>query len=286
MRRASFLFAFAIASATCFAQEHLADQIYMKDGGAAFTMDVFKAAKPNAPCIIWVVSGGWVSNHKDINPALAKTFNDQGFAVIQVVHGAQPRYTLNEIVPQIKRAVRYIHYNAERFGIDPHKIGISGASAGGHLSLMIGGTGDSGNPTATDPVEKEPSSVNAVGAFMPPTDFLNWGSPGVVPFGNPMMAIFMPAFGVNKDTPKDKAEAIGKFFSPIQYVSASFPPTMIIHGDKDGLVPIQQAKTMDDALAAKKVDHTFVTIEGGGHDAKTLLGGLPKLIDWYKAHLK
>ena len=286
MKRAFLFLAAVLLAGLSQAQERLSDQIYMKDGGAAFTLDVFRVATPNAPCVIWLCSGGWFSNHRDINPVIAKMFNDQGIAVVEVVHGSQPRYTLNEIVPQIRRAVRYVHANAARFGIDPNRVGISGASAGGHLSLMIGGTGDTGNVDATDPVEKAPSSVNAVGAFMPPTDFLNWGKEGFMPIDSPQMAIFMPAFGVNKDTPKEKINQVGKLFSPITYITAKFPPTMIIQGDKDTLVPIQQANLMDAALGKQGIDHTLVIIPGGGHDAKTLSEGFPKLVAWYKSKLK
>lgn len=283
-RYCSLLFVALVSSG--FAQERISDQIYMKSGGAAFTLDVFKVANPNAPCVIWLVSGGWVSDHSQISPDIAKAFNDQGIAVVEVVHGAQPRYTLTDIVPMIKRAVRYVHANATRFGINPNKIGISGGSAGGHLSLMIGGTGDAGNPDAKDPIDRAPSTVNAVGVYMPPTDFMNWGKEAYTPFGDPKMAIFMPAFGVNKDTPRDKAEAIGKLMSPINYVSPKFPPTMIVHGDKDALVPIQQAQSMDAALAKQGVDHTLITIAGGGHDAVTFLGGAQRLIAWFKEKLK
>ena len=285
MKRTPFLLLFTVAVTLCQAQERISDQIYMKDGGAAFTLDVFKVATPNAPCVIWLCSGGWFSNHRDINPGIAKMFNDQGIAVVEVVHGSQPRYTLTEIVPQIRRAVRYVHANATRFGIDPHRVGISGGSAGGHLSLMIGGTGDAGAQNGKDEVEKFPSSVNAVGIFMPPTDFLNWGKDGFMPIDSPLMAPFMPAFGVNKDTPKDKMNQIGKIMSPIGYVTSSFPPTLIIHGDKDALVPIQQATIMDAALAKVGIDHTLIVVPGGGHDAKTFTEGFPKLVAWFKAHL-
>jgi acetyl esterase/lipase len=286
MKRTPLLFLLSLCAGLCHGQDHITDQIYMKNGGAAFTLDVFKVAAPNAPCVIWLVSGGWISNHEGINPIIAKLFNDQGIAVVEVVHGSQPRYTLNDIVPQIKRAVRYVHANASRFGVDPNRIGISGASAGGHLSLMIGGIGNAGDPNATDQIEKFPSSVNAVGVFMPPTDFLNWGKGGNLPFGEPQMTIFMPAFGVTKDTPKEKAIEVGRIMSPINYVNAKFPPTMIIHGDSDKLVPIQQAAIMDAALGKQGIDHTFITIPGGGHDAKTITEGFPKLISWFKAKLK
>lgn len=261
----------------------IADQIYMKSGGAAFTLDVFKAPKVGSPAVIWLVSGGWFSKHQDINPALAKAFNDAGITLVQVVHGSQPKYQLAEIVPMIRRAVRYVHANATRFGIDGNKIGISGASAGGHLSLMAAGMGDDGDPNAQDPVEKASSKVNAVGVFFPPTDFLNWGRPNYVPLDNALMSVFLPAFGVNAQTPKEKLPEVARTFSPILKITASFPPTMLIHGDKDMLVPIQQSQSFDAALAKVGVDHTFITVPGGGHDQKTVEPGLPKLIEWFKS---
>ena len=286
MKRAPFFFAFAIVASLSSAQDRITDQIYMKNGGVAFTLDVFKAPGPKAPCVIWLCSGGWFSNHNDINPAIAKYFNDQGMTVVEVVHGSQPRYTLNDIVPQIRRAVRYVHANADRFGIDQNKIGISGGSAGGHLSLMIAGTGDAGNADSSDPVEKASSSVNAVGVFFPPTDFLNWGKDGYSPFDEKQMQIFMPAFGFTKDTPRNKALELGKLMSPIQYVSAKYPPTMLIHGDSDTLVPVQQSKIMDAALAKNGIDHTLIIVPGGGHGGNTLLSGVSKLVAWFKDKLK
>lgn len=268
------------------AQERVSDQIYMKSGGAAFTLDVFKVSQPKAPCVIWLCSGGWFSKHEDINPGLAKAFNDQGITVVEVVHGSQPKYTLSEIVPMIRRAVRYVHANADRFGIDPDRIGISGGSAGGHLSLMAAGLGDSGNPDAKDPVDKASSMVSAVGVFFPPTDFLNFGKADYVPFDNPMMKIFVPAFGVTADTSKDRILAIGREMSPIYTVTSRFPPTLLIHGDKDPLVPLQQSQSMDEALGKAGIDHQLIVIPDGGHDNKTVVPGLPKLVAWFAEKLK
>ena len=124
------------------------DIIYRKKQGVALTMDVFRPAKPNGAAVLWMVSGGWVSSHEAINPAYAKPFTDAGYTFIQVVHGAAPRYKVDEIVEDMHRAVRFVRFNAKRFGIDPNRIGISGGSAGGHLSIMMGGFGTQGDPKA------------------------------------------------------------------------------------------------------------------------------------------
>ena len=259
--------------------------IYLKAGGCAFTFDVFKPKAPNGKAIVWLVSGGWVSNHEGINPDLAKPLNDAGFTVFEVVHGAQPKFQIPEIIGELERALRFIHLNAKSYGIDPGAIGVSGMSAGGHLSLMLGGLGDNGKPDAKDPVDQASDKVEAVVAFMPPTDFLNWGAEGAVPWKNPIMGIFMPAFGVTAATPEDKLRQVGHDLSPINTINPNFPPTLIVHGDKDPLVPLQQAQRMDGALDAAKIVHKLLIIPGGGHDAKTLLGGLPQMIEWFNTHL-
>jgi acetyl esterase/lipase len=104
------------------AQERIKDLIYLKQGGSAFTLDVFKPAKATGATVIWIVSGGWVSSHDSINADLAKGFNDRGITVVQAVHGSQPKYTVPEILVQLRQAIRYVRTNATTFGIDPNRI--------------------------------------------------------------------------------------------------------------------------------------------------------------------
>jgi len=261
------------------------DVIYLKQGGCAYTMDVFTPAKSNHKAIIWMVSGGWFSSHNDINPLLAGPFTAKGFTVFEVVHGSQPKFTIPEIIPMVRRAVRFVRANAATYDIAPNAIGVSGASAGGHLSLEIAGFGDDGDPNAKDPVDKVSSKADAVVAFFPPTDFENWGDTGKTPFHMANMKIFFPAFGITDQTPEADAQKLAHLLSPVQLVKAGFPPTLIVHGDKDQLVPVQQAHLIDDAFAKAGVTHKLVIVPGGGHDAMTLLGGAGAALDWFQTHL-
>ena len=154
------------------------DVIYGRKFGTALTMDVFQPAKPNGAAVIFCVSGGWFSAHDLINTGFAAELLKRGYTVFAVVHGSQPKFTIPEVLQDMHRAVRYIRSHATDYGIDPDRIGISGASAGGHLSLMQGTAGTPGDPEAKDPVDRESSRVQAVGCFFPPTDFLNYGQPG------------------------------------------------------------------------------------------------------------
>lgn len=286
LRRLIATASLTIVAAVSFAQSRISDVIYAKQNGVALTFDVFKPAQPNGAAVIWIVSGGWVSNHAGINPAVAKPLTDKGFTVFQVVHGAQPKYIIPEIVDQVQRAVRYIKTNASTYGIDPERIGITGASAGGHLSLMVGGQAEAGNESAADPVDRASASVKAVVAYYPPTDFVNFGANSAEAIKDPKLAIFLPAFGVTKDTPPERAAAIANSVSPILLANPKFPATLIIHGDKDPLVPLQQSKSMDEALGKAGVDHKLVIVPGGGHDGQVVASTFDQLIAWFESKLK
>ena len=115
------------------------DVIYGRKFGTALTMDVFKPKEnSNHASVVLVMSGGWVSSKDQIQPIFVLDLVKRGYTVFAVVHGSQPKFTIPECVADLHRAVRYIRTNAEHFEIDPNRIGISGASAGGHLSLMMG----------------------------------------------------------------------------------------------------------------------------------------------------
>jgi acetyl esterase/lipase len=264
---------------------HIRDVIYAHKVGVALTMDVFKPAKPNGIGVIWMVSGGWVSTHEGINPGLAQIFTSRGDTVFEVVHGSQPKFTVPEIVQDINRAVRFVRFHAAEYGVDPNRLGISGASAGGHLSLMIGANGTDGSPDAKDPVNRVSSAVQAVACFFPPTDFLNYGKEGASALKIAMLQGYWPAFGVTDKTPAEEAERIGRVISPIYGVTAKMPPTLIIHGDADPLVPIQQSQHFMAKLEEMKIPHRLEVRPGKGHGWVGLEKDIPLLADWFDKYL-
>src|SRR5262249_54054186 len=130
------------------------DVIYGRKYGLALTMDVFTPKESNGVGLILVVSGGWFSDTRHINAGFAEPFLKRGYTVFEIVHGSQPKFTVDEIVWDVHRAVRFIRHSAKRFKIDPDRLGIYGASAGGHLSLMMGNAGKEGDPKAADPIDR------------------------------------------------------------------------------------------------------------------------------------
>ena len=272
------------------------DVVYGRKFGLAMTMDVFTPNKKvNGKGVIFCVSGGWNSGKLPANVPMIGELIDRGYTVFAVVHGSQPKFTIPEILEDMHRAVRFIKANARRFNINPDLLGISGASAGGHLSLMQGNAPKDGDPKAIDPVERESSKVAAVACFFPPTDFLNYGKEGEVALGDGTLKGFRPPFdfwerekGTNKLVvieDADRRKAIGKAISPASHVSKSSAPTLIVHGDADPLVPIQQAELIGAKYKEAGVPFELVVKKGEPHGWKGIEKDVVTFADWFDKHL-
>jgi acetyl esterase/lipase len=261
------------------------DVIYGRRPGVALTLDVFQPANPNGYGLAFMVSGGWYSSHEAINPVFFQVFLDRGYTVFAVVHGSQPKYVVTEIVEDIHRAIRSIRHNAAKYGIKADHLGILGASAGGHLSLTMGARGGPGASEAKDPVDRESSAVQAIACFFPPTDFLNYGKPEEDAVGVGILKDFKSAFGPRSDTAEGRQQ-LGREISPIYYVSSNLPPTLIIHGDADKLVPIQQAETFVDKAKAAGATAKLVVKPGGQHGWADIAKDVPLLADWFDQYLR
>jgi acetyl esterase/lipase len=272
------------------------DVIYGRKFGTALTMDVFTTNEgANGAAVVLCVSGGWISNHDQIQPTIYADLLKRGYTVFAVVHGSQPKFTIPECVADMNRAVRFIRYNAERFKIDPNRIGITGASAGGHLSLMMGCAGTEGDTSSKDPVERVSSRVQAVGCFFPPTDFLNYGEPGKKSLGIEPEHQFKAPFDFRvqdkitklfKPVELSEREQICKDMSPCYHVTKDDPPTLIIHGDSDKLVPLQQSQLIVERLREAGVPAKLVVKEGAGHGWMTIMDDFKTIGDWFDQYLK
>lgn len=261
------------------------DVIYGRKFGTALTLDVIQPSQANGCAVLFMVSGGFFSSHEAINPTTYRPFLDRGYTVFAIVHGSQPKFTIPEIVQDIHRAVRFIRHHAARYGVDPNKFGITGGSAGGHLSLTMGTQGGPGNPDAKDPVDRESSAVQAVACYFPPTDFLNYGEPGVDAVGVGILKDFKPAFGPQSDTPEGR-QKLGKEISPVNFIHLGQPPVLVIHGDADKLVPIQQAELFVKQSKAAGAVAQLLVKQGKGHGWPDLSADTPTLVDWFDEHLR
>ena len=134
------------------------DVVYGHKLGMALTFDVYTPpGTANGAGVLFMVSGGWYSEWSPPDKAapLFKPMLDAGFTVFAVRHGSSPKFGIPEAVEDVRRSVRFIRASAERFGVDPNRLGVCGMSAGGHLSLMLGTASDPGDAKSPDPVLRE-----------------------------------------------------------------------------------------------------------------------------------
>jgi acetyl esterase/lipase len=260
------------------------DVIYGRKFGTALTMDVFEPADKNSAGVVFMVSGGFFSSKDAINQKSYQPLLDHGYTVFAVVHGSQPRFIIPEIMEDVHRATRFIRRNAAKYGVDPNKLGVSGASAGGHLSLTLGTQGGPGKADAKDPVNRESSAVQAVACFFPPTDFANWGSPGEDGVGFGRTIKFKPAFGPRSDTAEGR-QAMSKEISPINFVHSNMPPILIVHGDADKLVPIYQVEIFEKRVKEVGSPIKVVVKPGADHGWSGMEKDMEVFAQWFDEHL-
>lgn len=286
---AALLLLTGLAPARADEPARLRDVVYGHKFGMALTLDVLKPAKPNGAGVIYVVSRGFSSDMADVDAGtfvadVLKPILDRGYTLFLVCHGSQPKFVVPEIAPDVHRAVRFIRTHAGDHGVDPDRLGIMGISSGGFLALTIGTKGTPGDPDAKDVVDRASSRVRAVAAFAPGTDLVDYGKAGrtILEYGPAMFAWHV--FGV-QGKPRDEQVKGLRELSPLNAVSKETPPTLIVHGDADPLVPYEQSERFAAKLAENGVPHQLVTRKGGGHFRQNVGKDVGLVADWFDKYL-
>ena len=270
------------------------DVIYGRKSGMALTLDVFQPSKSNGSGLLFLVNGGWLSSKSTpmmvtIRPEDYRVFLERGYTMFAIVTSSQPKFTVMEEIEDVLRAVRFVRRHATEYSVNPERLGVLGASSGGHLTLSVATRGGPGNSDSPDPVERESSAVQAAVCFFPPTDFLNYGAPGINGAGAGPLAPLQVAFGPLASTPEGR-EQLGREISPINYVTGKLPPTLIIHGDRDEVVPLQQSESfVAKARASGAANVDLIVRAGKGHgwgDFWKSSEDITAFADWFDRHLK
>ncbi|MBK7560234.1 MAG: prolyl oligopeptidase family serine peptidase [Chitinophagaceae bacterium] len=276
--------------------------VYGRKDGMGLTLILIRPkVSPNGKAIISVQSGSWISRYNgiEINTQAMEQYLKKGYTMFAVMHGSSPRYAIPDAISDLKRAIRYIRYNAGKFGIDPDHIGITGGSAGGHLSLAVATADDKMNTTAPDPVDRVSSRVQAIAVLFPPTDLLNWGGPGLNFVNAKQILLINKAWGpvefrvfndktrlYEEVTDTAARSKIGIEISPINFVSKDDPPVFIIHGDADPTVPVQQSKSIIARFNEAGVPNRFIIKKGGKHNGDDMYPEWQEFVDWFDKYLK
>ncbi len=267
------------------------DVVYGQKDGMGLTLDVLtpeQGAKDIG--IILVSSGSWKSGKSNVQADVDKRRRDHwgmgllhgGYTVFVVRHGSGPRFRVPEMIEDIRRSVRFVRLHAADYGIDPDNIGITSGSSGGHLALMVGMAGDDGNAEAKDPVERVSSRIQAIVSWFPPTDLINWGgADGYKLIEKVRPGMFEEIFGTVTNL-TEQLESI----SPIYFLTPDDPPLLLIHGDKDKTVPVQQSEILKTEYEKAELPVKLIVQPGGGH---TYWDGIEKqyvdVAEWFDTYL-
>lgn len=259
--------------------------VYGTRAGQALTMDVVTPSDPNGHGILLMMSGSWKSKPGAFRTFMAAPLIRRGYTVFAVYHISQPTVTIMEVVEDVHRAARFVRHHSEEYGVDPDQIGVTGASSGGHLSLMLGTGAGKGPLDETDPVDRERSAVQAVAIFFPVTDLLNLGSSTENPGDGGPPIHYVKGFGPEA---KDMAgwKKIGRAVSPIYHIDESLPPVLIVQGAADTLTPPEQSEWFRDRARKKGKDVELTILPGKGHGWYTFVWDMRRFANWFDRHLR
>lgn len=243
------------------------DLTYKSIQGLDLKLDLYLPQSKRARLIVWVHGGGWQQGNKR-NPPAAEALLKAGFAYASIRYRLSQEAKWPAQLEDCEDALKWLRQHAATYGYSPTKIGAWGSSAGGHLVAMLG--------TRSQGQGRADIVVNYFG----PTDFLRMndrkgnidhdapGSPEANLLGAPIQTV------------PDRARSA----SPLAFVSKNSAPMLIVHGDKDPLVLIEQSELLRDALRKAGVETEFYVIEGGGHGGPAFFtpARIEQVLKWFE----
>lgn len=265
--------------------------VYGETDGIGLVMDIFvPTGEKNGLGIVDVVSGAWHSDRSKIEQhkmaQMYRIFCSRGYTVFGIRPGSISKFTAPQMVDHVQRGIRWVKSHAAEYEVDPERLGMTGASAGGHLACL----------TAVKSVAGD-TAVKSVAVFFPPTDLVTHvqkqleksdGSTNAskqatlveVRFG----ALCFDRFKGNTSR-EELLQALADI-SPALQVTGKEPPFLLIHGDADELVPLEQSEIMVAALTDKGVPAELIVKPGGGHPWPTIHEEVGVIADWMDKQLK
>jgi dipeptidyl aminopeptidase/acylaminoacyl peptidase len=256
--------------------------VYAEVDGVGLVLDVFTpSGTPNGLGLVDVASGAFHSDRGKIEDhRRAKVYDifcRKGYMVFAVRPGSITKFSLGEMAKNLKQGVAWVKDHAGDYKIDPARLGIMGASAGGHLASLMALTAD------------DKTALKAAGVFFPPTDFLDYNGQKVDANTDVKKVTRVKRFVyLNGEEPASASELVEKLkaVSPAHLVTDKAPPFLIIHGDADTMVPLNQSERLVAALKSANVPVELIIKKGGAHPWPTIAEEVQVMADWFDKQLK
>ncbi|QDT00716.1 ankyrin repeat domain-containing protein [Adhaeretor mobilis] len=267
-----------------FTAEVQRDLEYAQIGEHKLLLDLYlphHASKP--PLIVWVHGGAWRGGSKRSVPI--RFLLKQGFAIASVDYRLSPVAKFPAQIHDCKAAIRYLRAEQETFGYDARRIGVAGASAGGHLAALLAVTNGHTELEGRVGAYLEASSdVQAVVDYYGPTNFQTILQQST-PHG---LGVRIPALQLLLGGQPDEKTDLAILASPVSHVEATDPPILIIHGDQDPQVPINQSHELLGVFEQVGREATLEVVHGGAHGGKAFVDQrrIELVTQFYERHLR
>ena len=261
------------------------DVIYQENLPRAGRCDVFLPDPlPNdhsLPTVILVHGGGWIGGDKWNLRGYGYQLAEHGFVAISINYRHAPKHQFPTQVDDVRQAMLWVRKSQKRFNLDLNRIGMFGYSAGGHLTALVGSLANqpiteqatASQWSLSDPRWKDLPEIKALCIGGPPCDFQS------LPPDNTSMSFFLG------DTRRKKPE-VYRAASPVAHVSAGDPPTAIIHGETDIIVPLLSSQVFHEAQKREGVSSQLIILPKHGHFLTFINPSTAKhMISHFRTHL-
>ena len=286
----AWLAAIGLASAPARAQEStppaprvLTDLVYRTVGDLSLTLDAYLPSTPGPhPAVLVIHGGAWIGGDKGDMAPFGRGLASNGLAAFSVNYRLSGQAPYPAQIEDCLEAVKWLRAHAVEYEVDPDRLGALGASAGAHLALLVATMEPPEDLTdaAGQPLR---NWVRAVVSVAGPTDLTAGDWDQVTPELRQVLAQFLG--GTPQEVPDNYAQA-----SPVTHISPDDPPVLLIHGDRDQIVPYAQALIMQQKLQEAGVSVELITLHGGGHGAEgtnavEFVGALVRTMEFLEENL-
>jgi acetyl esterase/lipase len=263
----------------------IADVEYARSGADVLRLDLYTPERGGGPLLVWLHGGGWQSGDKTAIPEAVIGLVGRGYTIASVDFLPASSAPFPGQVHEIKAAVRFLRAQARTYGYDATRIAILGASSGAHLAALVGTSNGEAELEGTLGEHLDQSSaVQAIVSYFGASNLTTILDQST-PFG---LGVRQPALVRLLGGLPSEVQPVAKLASPVFHVDSSDPPLLLLHGDQDRQMPINQSHELEGAYERQGLDVDFIVVHDAGHGGNAFYApaNLQQVVDFLDEQLR